>query len=260
MFKLKKKKFFCRSNGFTLIELLVVVAIIAILAAMLLPALSRAREKARQAKCISNLKQLSLACLMYVNDNNEYFPAALYYDSNGTPTWWYPILLPYLTNSSLPATISAFTTFIAKNSSSVYTCPSQTPPSPAGVDYALSGSSVWYTGTPILGEGVTCDKLSRIPSPSNTCLLGDGITNSQHYPCGGTLGADWSATTGVLEYLQQAAIRHGGDGITTGIVNFAFCDGHAASIQFLNVPGPTWNPPALPGHPLDPNFWGPGPS
>src|SRR5690606_11463989 len=63
-------------RGFTLIELLVVIAIISILAAILFPVFARARESARRASCLSNLKQIGLASMMYVQDYDEKYPVA----------------------------------------------------------------------------------------------------------------------------------------------------------------------------------------
>jgi prepilin-type N-terminal cleavage/methylation domain-containing protein/prepilin-type processing-associated H-X9-DG protein len=91
-----------RGRGFTLIELLVVIAIIAILAAILFPVFARAREKARQTSCLSNVKQLDLAALMYAQDYDEWLPCD-YYACNSSTTHARLVgqILPYIKNQQI---------------------------------------------------------------------------------------------------------------------------------------------------------------
>ncbi|MCX7598826.1 MAG: DUF1559 domain-containing protein [Armatimonadetes bacterium] len=99
-------------RGFTLIELLVVIAIIAILAAILFPVFARAREKARQASCQSNLKQIGLAWLSYATDYDGYFPRSITPCAGSPPEWQaripvYVLLNPYIKNWQIWACPSA---------------------------------------------------------------------------------------------------------------------------------------------------------
>ena len=83
-------------RGFTLIELLVVIAIIAILAAILFPVFAKAREKARQSSCLSNVKQIGLGIMQYAQDWDEMLPG---YTMGGVP--YYDAISPYIKNSQI---------------------------------------------------------------------------------------------------------------------------------------------------------------
>lgn len=163
------------AQGFTLIELLVVIAIIAILAAMLLPSLSKARDRARQSVCMSNLKQIGLVTIMYCDDNDDWLP--FFYINEGAPyapygstgTGWYLQLAPYF---NLKTTLYQ----ICSSKPTVFTCPSHRVVfSSAGswsVSYAPSQYTAYY-GTPIPGTARFGCKRNRIKRPGYKVWLAE---------------------------------------------------------------------------------------
>src|SRR6187431_2603250 len=102
--------------AFTLIELLVVIAIIAILASLLLPALSKAKAKASAIKCLSNEKQIGLGYLLYASDNSDYLPLAAH-EGDAAPCEWFFEISPYIAKQTV-----SYTNLVAK--ANVVACPS----------------------------------------------------------------------------------------------------------------------------------------
>jgi prepilin-type N-terminal cleavage/methylation domain-containing protein/prepilin-type processing-associated H-X9-DG protein len=235
----------CRGDGFTLIELLVVIAIIAILAALLLPALSRAKQAAWSAKCKSNLRQLSVALRLYVDDFG-FYPRDRTLQSD-----WATDLNVYLRQPIAREGVFEFR-------GGVFRCPKfstklglrgRCQPFVGGYGYNVSGTGM-STPLGLGGSGAyqnvfdfypNPSRESEVLAPSEMLALGDGFFGSTTtaskflVESTDTIGrssgaiADGLPNTEFVRYYQYARDRHGGR------VNMAFCDGHIESLTLKAV-------------------------
>src|SRR5262249_42833296 len=138
--------------GFTLIELLVVIAIIAILAAILFPVFAQAREKARQASCSSNCRQIGLAVMMYAEDNDQSYP--LYVHAPKHDQWWYDTIQPYAKDKR------------------IFTCPSvKKRKDVAPDDFGWNGYGVNYLHVIMYGPGWGWTKDPKLQGPTRLAQL-----------------------------------------------------------------------------------------
>jgi len=170
-------------KGFTLIELLVVIAIIAILAAILFPVFAQAREKARQTTCISNEKQMGLALLQYLQDNDEQFPIRQYYfgpTAGLGPVDWEQEVYPYVKNGSGNTDVTVAGVQLHYGNGGVWQCPSFPTPQEAeygiNIELAPNGTGCWnvpVSGLPAVATvpGVVSD--ATLQSPADTIMIAE---------------------------------------------------------------------------------------
>jgi prepilin-type processing-associated H-X9-DG protein/prepilin-type N-terminal cleavage/methylation domain-containing protein len=218
-----------RSGAFTLIELLVVFAVIAVLAALLLPALGRARHSAHRAKCVGNLRQLGLAAQMYSDDNR-----GMFFRYGGTPTnggylYWFGWIGPGA-EGQRPFDITQGALYTYLRGRGVEVCPSFNYSSPqvklkaSGAAYGY-GYNLYLSGGPSEGPVNT----SRLRQPSVTALLADAAQiNTWQAPASPSnpmieewyyIDANSNQPNGHFRHAQRAMV--------------VFCDGHVSSEKLV---------------------------